>query len=190
MLDRFMGVDIATVGGKPVDSVIGGEKGPQTSVGGHPNSTVAEEDQAQKLKDAMYKAYYKSGEVAFVVVLIAALAWGFFVWRGRRKRAGYQGLFGSDPDGGSGREGLRHKSQGFSDRDLEAADFDENELESLAEGGEGVNGGAGTRERERRQKERDEDMQRERYSLGGDSGDEGVEDEGGKEEKRANGDGR
>jgi carboxypeptidase D len=162
MLDRFMGVDIATVGGKPVDSVIGGEKGPQTSVGGHPNSTVAEEDQAQKLKEATYKAYYKSGEVAFVIVLIAAIAWGFFVWRDRRRRAGYQGVFGGEPGdgrGGSALEGLRHQpGGGFRDRDLEAADFDENELDVLPEG----NGTAkGTN-----LQDRDRDMDANRYSLG------------------------
>ena len=141
MLDRFMGVDIATVGGKPVDSVIGGEKSPQTSVGGHPNSTAAEQEAAQKLKDATYKAYYKSGEVAFVVVLIAALAWGFFVWRSRRRRAGYQGVFGGDPDDNpGGRNGIPlvkkpngrfRDNEGNGNRDLEAADFDEAELDEL-----------------------------------------------------------
>ena len=141
MLDRFMGVDIATVGGKPVDSVIGGEKTPQTSVGGHPNSTAAEQEAAQKLKDATYKAYYKSGEVAFVVVLIAALAWGFFVWRARRRRAGYQGVFGGDPDDNPGGvngiplvkkpNGRFRDNDGSGDRDLEAADFDEAELDEL-----------------------------------------------------------
>jgi len=171
MLDRFMGVDIATVGGKPVDSVIGGEKGPQTSVGGHPNSTVAEEDQAQKLKEATYKAYYKSGEVAFVVVLVAALAWGFFVWRDRRRRAGYRGVFGADPGdgrGGGALERLRHhKSGDFTDRDIEAADFDEAELDDLAPGG--------SNEQHNKQSaaDRDEDMAMNRYSLGDDSGSDG-----------------
>jgi carboxypeptidase D len=136
MLDRFMGVDIATVGGKPVDSIIGGEKSLQTSVGGHPNSTAAEEDQAQKLKDATYKAYYKSGEVAFVVVLIAAIIWAFFIWRSRRGRAGYHGVLGGDPDEDR-RRGVpivKAPNGRFHDRpnrDLEAADFDEAELDDL-----------------------------------------------------------
>lgn len=184
MLDRFMGVDIATVGGKPVDSVIGGEKGPQTSVGGHPNSTVAEEDQAQRLKDATYKAYYKSGEVAFVIVLIAAVAWGFFVWRDRRRRAGYTGVFGTDPSDharGPALEGFRHENTGFKDRDLEAADFDENELDELD--GEGSGGAVSKRHMERAQAERDQEMRSNRYSLGDDS----VEDG---EDKGANGHGK
>jgi carboxypeptidase D len=169
MLDRFMGVDIATVGGKPVDSVIGGEKGPQTSVGGHTNSTIAEEDQAEKLKEATYKAYYKSGEVAFVVVLIAALAWGFFVWRDRRRRAGYQGLFGNEAGDGRGQTA----TVGFRDRDLEAADFDENELDDLAEGSVPAKRGS----------EREEEMERNRYSLGDVSDSDGEESK----EKPANG---
>lgn len=186
MLDRFMGVDIATVGGKPVDSVIGGEKGPQTSVGGHPNSTVAEEDQAQKLKDATYKAYYKSGEVAFVIVLIAAVAWGFFVWRDRRRRAGYQGVFGTDPADharGPALEGFRAKNNGaFSDRDLEAADFDENELEEFGEGS-----ASSPSLKDRAKMDREQEMRTHRYSLGDASE---SDEEGGGKEKPANGVGK
>ncbi|KIV99262.1 uncharacterized protein PV09_09032 [Verruconis gallopava] len=169
MLDRFMNVDIGTVGGKPVDSIIGGEKSPQTSVGGHPNSTIAEEDQAQRLKEATYKAYYKSGEVAFVVVLVAAIAWGFFVWRGRRRRAGYQGVFGGDPEDNDARGRLNGRASTFkspagrftdrpaASRDLEAADFDEAELDDLVpEGSSKLNG--------------KHDLE-DRYSLGGDSDD-------------------
>lgn len=161
MLDRFMGVDIATVGGKPVDSVIGGEKSPQTSVGGHPNSTVAEEDQAQKLKDATYKAYQKSGELAFVVVLIAAGAWGFFIWRARRRTVGYQGVPLEAREGYRGVAASVKPNGAFRDRDLEAADFDEAELDELAPGGS------------KGQKTREQDMEQERYSLGTDSEDEG-----------------
>jgi carboxypeptidase D len=175
MLDRFMGVDIATVGGKPVDSVIGGEKGPQTSVGGHPNSTVAEEDQAQKLKDATRKAYYRSSEAAFVVVVIAACAWGFFIWRARRRRAGYQGVAGGEGES-EGREGLIGRNAGmggFNDRDLEAADFDEARLNDLAEGSRGE---LAVNRNGHKKVARDEDMEAERYSLGDDSEEE-EEDE-------------
>ena len=53
MLDRFMGVDIASIGGKPVDSKIDGEKvGSETSVGGHPNSTAAQEESKDKIHQA------------------------------------------------------------------------------------------------------------------------------------------
>lgn len=81
MLDRFMNVDIASIGGKPTDSRIDGEKGVQTSVGGHPNSTIAEQVEEDKLEDAKWHAYYRSGEVVLVIVIIAASAWGWWVWR-------------------------------------------------------------------------------------------------------------
>lgn len=125
MLDRFMGVDIASIGGKPADSRIDGEKaGSETSVGGHPNSTAAAEDQKQKLKDAEFKAYYRSGEAALVFVLIAAALFGWWVWRGRRK-ARSQGYM-SVPLG----SGAVNKRNG----DVEAGDFDENELDNLRSG--------------------------------------------------------
>ena len=50
MLDRFLNVDIASIGGSPADSQIDGEKVPQTSVGGHPNSTAAEQTEKEKPK--------------------------------------------------------------------------------------------------------------------------------------------
>ncbi|KAL9102598.1 MAG: hypothetical protein Q9163_002278 [Psora crenata] len=123
MLDRFLGVDIASIGGKPADSRIDGEKGVETSVGGHPNSTAAEKAEEQKLGDAKLEAYYKSGEVALIVVVILATIFGWYVWNDRRKRAGYRGLFG-----GSNDTLPRHKPHG---RDVEAADFDEAELDHL-----------------------------------------------------------
>lgn len=150
MLDRFIGVDIASIGGRPTDSRIDGEKaGVETSVGGHPNSTTAEAVEKQKLKDAEWKAYYKSGEAALVVVVIAALIWGWFVWRGRRKQKGYSSV--PLGNGGLGLEPFRSKP---SDRDVEAADFDESELDDLRRT---PNGTAGR------------DLDAERYSLGSES---------------------
>ncbi|KAI5248633.1 pheromone-processing carboxypeptidase KEX1 [Aureobasidium subglaciale] len=130
MLDRFMKVDIDSVGGTPTDSRIDGEKGPLTSVGGHPNSTAAEEAEKEALQQATWKAYYKSGEVALVVVVIAVAAWGYFIWRQRRSAAGYRGLSHNlEMDGmGLNAEGFRRKQ---ARRDLEAADFDEAELDEL-----------------------------------------------------------
>lgn len=123
MLDRFLGVDIASIGGKPADSRIDGEKGVETSVGGHPNSTSAEQAEKEKLEEAKWHAYYKSGEVALVIVVILAGTWGWYVWNDRRKRAGYGSLYG-DSDGVA----LRNQNGG---RDVEAADFDEAELDDL-----------------------------------------------------------
>jgi carboxypeptidase D len=139
MLDRFMGVDIGSIGGVPTDSRIDGEKGLETSVGGHPNSTAAEEAEQAKLEAAKWSAYYKSGEVVLVIVIIAAAAWGYYIWTDRRQRAGYKGLFGGETPmslggareslrGGMGLESFRHKR---GNRDVEAADFDESELDEL-----------------------------------------------------------
>jgi carboxypeptidase D len=166
MLDRFMRVDIASIGGVPTDSRIDGEKGLETSVGGHPNSTVAEEAEQQKLEAAKWSAYYKSGEIVLVIVILAASAWGYYIWKDRRQRVGYTGLFsGGTPmslagarDGvrsGMGLESFRNKRAGG---DVEAGDFDESELDELH---------VRTPEGE---------MERDRYSVGSasDEGDEKV----------------
>nr|POE94358.1 pheromone-processing carboxypeptidase kex1 [Quercus suber] len=141
MLDRFIGVDIASIGGKPTDSRIDGEKGLEVSVGGHPNSTTAVEAEKDKLQAATWAAYRRSGEVALVIVLIAASAWGYFVYRERRRRAGYQGVGNDVYEGaagmssGLGLNDVRNKYR--EERDVEAArDFDEAELDELTEGGQ------------------------------------------------------
>lgn len=128
MLDRFMQVDIASIGGTPSDSRIDGEKGLETSVGGHPNSTAAVEAEKDKLQQATWRAYYKSGEVALVVVIIAIAVWAFFVWRARKRHSGYKGVLG-DEGMGLGFDKFRNRSR---ERDVEAADFDEAELDDLS----------------------------------------------------------
>ncbi|KAI9716034.1 MAG: Cell death protease [Chrysothrix sp. TS-e1954] len=149
MLDRFMGVDIASVGGTPADSRIDGEKGLETSVGGHPNSTAAQEEQSKQLKGAEWKGYWRGGELALVIVIIMALGYGYYVWLGRRRRrlAGYTGVAGDDDpaNGGMGlmesvRDAVRQappmrlerfRNSSHPGADLEAADFDEAELDDL-----------------------------------------------------------
>ncbi|KAL9052073.1 MAG: hypothetical protein Q9162_005644 [Coniocarpon cinnabarinum] len=145
MLDRFMGVDIGSIGGEPTDSRIDGEKGKEVSVGGHPDSDKAKEEQAGKVKTAQNRAYMKSGEIVLFFVVVAAAVWGWWIWRQRRRaRMGYVGV-GVDPDEGGGPPGRR---------DLEAADFDEAELDDLSHVRDGEK----------------------RYSIGGESSDD--EDEG------------
>lgn len=133
MLDRFMGVDIASIGGTPTDSRIDGEKShSETSVGGHPNSTAAIEDQKQKLHDAELKAYYRSGEAALVVVIIISAIFGWWVWRSRRgNKVDLQGLgqYMSLPRVQDG-----DRMPASKERDVEAGDFDENELENIPMG--------------------------------------------------------
>lgn len=153
MLDRFMNVDIAGIGGTPSDSRLDGEKGPETSVDGQPNSSVAVEAEKAKLEAAKWQAYYKSGEIVLVIVIVAAAIWGYYIMKARRSRAGYTGVFGGESpiSGGGARramglESFRNKRTG---RDVEAADFDESELDDL------------------HVVTPTEDMDRDRYSVGG-----------------------
>ncbi|CAK7226852.1 Cell death protease [Sporothrix curviconia] len=166
MLDRYMGVDISSIGGTPTDSRLDGEKGTETSVGGAVgNSTSQQAAEQAKLEKAKWQAYRKSGEIVLVIVAVAATAWGYYVWRERRKasRAGYRNVAGASTsdtrlpmvqNGGSRLENFRNRR---SNRDLEAGDFDENELDDLH---------VTTPTEEDR-----------RYSLGGDSDEDEEDDE-------------
>ena len=162
MLDRFIGVDIGIIGGTPADSRIDGEKGPQTSVGGHPNSDAAEKAEHDRLEAAIRGAYYKSGEtVLIIIIVVAACGWGLYKWRSRDQKIKYGGLPHQRHDSvsndrllnvrASGSEYFRQKRSNGT-RDVEAADFDETALEDLRSSND----------------ERDGD----RYSVGGVSSDE------------------
>ncbi|KAI2005934.1 Cell death protease [Ophidiomyces ophidiicola] len=118
MLDRFLGVDITSIGGDPADSRLDGEQGALTSVGSHPNSTVADKLEKEKLKAAAWRAYYKSGEIALVVVAVAAVAWGLFIWRSRRRAHRLGGSSGGGPDGGGAYSGIYPNLNGFSSSSL------------------------------------------------------------------------
>ncbi|KAK7427855.1 Cell death protease [Neonectria magnoliae] len=127
MLDRFMGINIDKIGGDPADSRIDGEKGPETTVGGASNKTQeAQDDQQKKLDDAKWAAYQKSGEIVLVIVAVAATAWAYFIWRERRKGTAYHALADNES---TGRLNSLRGKQGPGD--LEAAAFDESELDDL-----------------------------------------------------------
>ncbi|KAF8474916.1 pheromone-processing carboxypeptidase kex1 [Kalaharituber pfeilii] len=154
MLDRFLGVDIGEIGGQPTESRIGGEKVPVTSVGGTPNSTLHEQNEKEKLDKARWDAYYHSGEIALIFVATAAAIWGTVICCARRRRARsakYRSLNGH----GKGKE-----------RRMEEGEFDENELEDL------------TVETPMFDRARYREMDQDRYSVGGDSSDEGEGDTG------------
>ncbi|ORY62994.1 pheromone-processing carboxypeptidase KEX1 [Pseudomassariella vexata] len=155
MLDRFVKVDISSIGGVASESMLDGEKLPDTTVSGATNNTAT--DQAVKdkeLEEAKWFAYRKSGEMVLAIVIIAAAVWGFFVWRGRRRVQGYEGLatLAERAPGPQVRMGRFRNTR--SNRDVEAGDFDESEREELHVTTPTVDN--------------------ERYSVGGDSDDEVV----------------
>lgn len=160
MLDKFLGVDINVIGGLPADSRIDGTKTNPTSVGGHPNSTMAEEQEKQKVKEATWQAYYKSGEVALIVVIIIAAVWGGFIWRARRRQqdTGYHGIYPNDEGLSSGSLLPQFRNKRRSDRDVEAADFDEAELDNLREAHDSPSAA--------------DEREREHYAIGEDTSDE------------------
>jgi carboxypeptidase D len=133
MLDRFINVNITSIGGSPGDSRLDGEKLPETTVGGHKNETTSTEHEDEKLKDAEWKAYTKSGEAALIVVIIGVSVWGYFIYRSRRQHRGYRSVYRDEisPDGSSTILNRFRKNERSNDRDLEATDFDESELDRL-----------------------------------------------------------
>lgn len=129
MLDRFMGVDISSIGGDPTDSRIDGEKGPETTVGGVSNRTRTVEETRKKIEAAKWAAYRRAGWTVLTIVAIAAAAWGYFIWRQRRKGAIYSALRGQN-DAGRGDSSMTGLCGGSSG-DIEAAAFDETSLDDL-----------------------------------------------------------
>ncbi|KAG6093719.1 Cell death protease [Claviceps sp. LM220 group G6] len=132
MLDRFMKIDISDIGGIPSDSLIDGEKGPDTSVGGATNNTHHQQEVTDKKVDkAKWHAYRRSGEVVLGIVIIAAVAWGFFIWRQRRKGAVYSALRDNETAGQSlSSLGALHNGPRGVDVEAAAA-FDENSVDSI-----------------------------------------------------------
>lgn len=136
MLARFIGVDYSKLGQPPGDSYI---EGSDKNVVGNPSndspqrpsqpsppkaSEPASAEEKERLQAATWAAYQRSGEAALAVVAVAAVAWGIFIWRSRRRRrVGYKGVSTDEPyDDGDDRRR----------RDLEAArEFDEAELDDL-----------------------------------------------------------
>ncbi|KAK0626294.1 pheromone-processing carboxypeptidase KEX1 [Immersiella caudata] len=141
MLDRFMGVDISSIGGQPTDSRLDGEKGPETTVGGAAGNGTADQNAEKAKVDAIkWEAYRKSGEIVLVIVAVAAAVWGYYIWKGRRKSRDYQVLAGGENGHATGRRGVseRGRAGGLenfrnqrANRDVEAGDFDESELDDL-----------------------------------------------------------
>lgn len=139
MLDRFMGVDIASIGGTPADSRLDGEKAAQGQTSVAQNATLAQEAEEEKVSAAKWTAYRRAGEAALVFMVLVGAVWGYFVWRARSRRqrgGGYASLFGAEPyeEEEGGGLGLNGSARGKyrEERDVEEArEYDEAELDDL-----------------------------------------------------------
>lgn len=102
MLDRFMGIEqslrypTSRIEGETLQDIID-DHDPFSSEADMEMSEGEDDltdEEAAIAQQATWDAYYRSGEVALVVVIIAAGVWGWWVWRDRRRRAGYNSLQG------------------------------------------------------------------------------------------------
>ncbi|KAH6690573.1 pheromone-processing carboxypeptidase KEX1 [Plectosphaerella plurivora] len=126
MLNRIMGVDVELAGQMPHDSFVEGDAVTNHTVTEDP----AADDTKTKVDQAKWDAYYRSGSVVLVIVIIAAGIWGWYIWRERRKRHGYQGIAGGESHRAGARGIDRFQERGPA-RDVETGDFDESELDDL-----------------------------------------------------------
>jgi carboxypeptidase D len=124
MLDRFVGVDIRNIGGEDGQSRVGGETNrPPTSVDETTKqSEQTEEEEKEKLKQATWRAYYRAGAAALVIVILLTGALGLFVYRERRRQGAK-----SFTDIVMGKIGRQNRMVRLEDGTLE----DENELDEL-----------------------------------------------------------
>ena len=84
MLNRFMNVDVSTIGSPDQSSTIGGTKaGPSTSVEDI-SKAAQEEEQAAAVTAAKWRGYYEAGGVVLVIVAIGACVLGWYVYRQRQ----------------------------------------------------------------------------------------------------------
>lgn len=136
MLDRVMGIDVTQLGLLPSESKIDGEEGFTSHINDTASTPAESQETEDEVQKAKWEAYRRSGAVLLVIVIVVSVAWGWFVWRDRRKRQGYQGVASGDDSGNGGAPsrglaGFRQKRRAETARDLETGDFDEAELDDL-----------------------------------------------------------
>lgn len=96
MLDRFMGINLSTIGGESSESTIGGSASDvPTSFEEATELAAVDKIDAEKSLIEKYRKYYKAGSVALVVVIIAVCALVWFIWKHKgsiRRRYGFDKL--------------------------------------------------------------------------------------------------
>ncbi|KAF3936640.1 hypothetical protein ABW19_dt0203395 [Dactylella cylindrospora] len=126
MLDRFVGVTKDGLGHIPMKP--SGKQSTDAGSGSIPsNATLTDEEEKaeqEKLEKERWKAYYRSGEIALVIVVIAAGVWGWWIWKQRRAAA-------DGHTNGIAYTGLSQGKRSGRRGDLEDGDFDESELDDL-----------------------------------------------------------
>ncbi|PSN59937.1 hypothetical protein BS50DRAFT_507539, partial [Corynespora cassiicola Philippines] len=106
MLGRFVSVNINSIGSKPSDSRINGEKGSSAGAEAHLNAANVQEDKTEEVKKVERKAYPRSGEVAPVAAILAIGLWSYLTWRKRRRRVSYKSVTTREMEGEDARESL------------------------------------------------------------------------------------
>ncbi|RVD89205.1 uncharacterized protein DFL_000222 [Arthrobotrys flagrans] len=126
MLDRFIGISKDGLGHIPMKP--SGKQSSSAGSGSIPaNATLSEEEEKaeqEKLEKERWKAYYRSGEIVLVIVIVAAGVWGYWVWRQRRAMA-------DGHSNGIAYTGLGQGKRSRRTTDIEDGDFEESELDDL-----------------------------------------------------------
>lgn len=95
MLDRFMGINLSSIGGEGADSTVGGSKPDAlTSFEDVINDTAGDAKNNESLLKK-YKQYYRAGTIALIVVIFAVFGLVWFIWKHKgsiRRRAGFDKL--------------------------------------------------------------------------------------------------
>ncbi|KAF4121086.1 hypothetical protein GMORB2_2573 [Geosmithia morbida] len=154
MLDRFMMVDVSSIGGEPSDSHIDGEKLPETAVGDskgedhddgdhdeHDEHDDDDDDDDDEHDHAKWEAYRRSGSIVLVIVIVATIAWGYFVWTQRRSSRGSSGAGAASYHSLGGATEMRGIRRKPGEGDLEASAFGESEDNLNAPTGSSRGGG-------------------------------------------------
>ena len=169
MLERFMAIDLTVlIADKGRSTIDGIDATPGFGAAAGANGTLSAAERAaaaEVVRQAKWDAYRRSGEVALVLVIIAALAWFYWIYRDRR--ASGKGYFGL-PTNGFARKGDAVQLESFRPRRAQRDEeelhdlVDEEEEEEEDEGGKEYRDGAGRK----RGVGAGEEWREERYSLG------------------------
>lgn len=95
MLDRFMGINLSSIGGEGTESTIGGSKPDTPTSFEDATSDAADEIEDKNTPLEKYKQYYRAGTVALIVVILAVCCLVWFIWKHKgsiRRRSGFDKL--------------------------------------------------------------------------------------------------